>query len=99
MSLNSKKQEVAAKSEPILFGVSCLRHSGLIAHSGVLELTMGQLRFRPLSVQNRTNSNVSILIPTEYIRSARIVGHERHLVIKTGRESVRFSGQHVGRFR
>ena len=99
MSLSAKKQEIAAKSEPILFGVSCLRHTGLIAHSGVLELTLGQLRFRPLSGKSRNNSNISILIPTEYIRSARIVGRERHLIIKTGRESVRFSGQHVGRFR
>ena len=81
MSLSAKKQEIAAKSEPILFGVSCLRHTGLIAHSGVLELTLGQLRFRPLSGKNR-NNNISILIPTEYIRSARIVGRERHLVIK-----------------
>ena len=95
MTAALEKHDQVADDDLLLFSVTCLRHKGLFAYSGALELTLGQLRFRPLSGSNRVNTNLTELIPVEFIRSARIHGSEGHLILRVGKDKLRFSGHQV----
>ena len=71
----------------------CLMHKGPVAFYGELNLSSQRLIFSPKRKVDKLAGIREISIPMEDIDHIKIVGFEKHLVIKTGKKNYRFSGR------